>query len=89
MTDARAQLRDGHARLEDMIEEAHLEEARTVASERPWMKGLEVRDDLREQLEAHYDRIAEALTPGERGLRDVLAAKKECARASRTLDASR
>ena len=87
MADERDRLRDGHARLEAMIEEAHLEEARSAAIERPWMNGLELSPGLREPLEIGYDRVAAVLTPDQRGLRDVLAAKEECRRAYRILDA--
>lgn len=82
---ARAELQDANDRLLHLIEQDHLEEVRLAAKDRKWMTDPHIPEDLRRRLEDCYDALARALTPEERGLRDVPQAREECRRAAEIL----
>lgn len=74
-----------NSRIMELIEQAELEEAREYARDREWMGESrpplhEMPPELRRRLNDYYDQIVEALTPGDRGIRDRDAALDICRR---------
>jgi hypothetical protein len=67
-----------NARLLELMDEGHVDEARALAQEREWMSDAEIPVEVAEGLNTSYDRIVEALTPETTtGLHDVPSAKAE------------